>query len=135
MPQPDSFERINRARAALAAEPELLAEREVACGLDEALGDLIDKWCQEGIKAKPYGTAFPLAHYVAGKAYQHGLLLRLAPQPVPEPTNEEIMALMPQQMHEDLAAAVRAMLASTAPKQRGILLATLLNKHCDHAIN
>ena len=37
--------------------------------------------------------------------------------PAPKgPTDEEIMELMPQQMHDDLAAAARALAGFTGPK-------------------
>jgi hypothetical protein len=53
-------------------------------------------------------------------------------QPEPEePTDEEIMQLMPQQMHEDLAAAARALAeqASTiSPRATGIMR-IMLNRH------
>ena len=53
-------------------------------------------------------------------------------QPKPEePTDEEIMRLMPQQMHEDLAAAARALAeqASTiSPSATGIMR-IMLNRH------
>jgi hypothetical protein len=53
-------------------------------------------------------------------------------QPEPEgPTDEEIMRLMPQQMHEDLAAAARALAeqASTiSPSATGIMR-IMLNRH------
>ena len=53
-------------------------------------------------------------------------------QPKPEePTDEEIMRLMPQQMHEDLAAAARALAeqASTiSPRATGIMR-IMLNRH------
>jgi hypothetical protein len=58
------------ARVALSEpDPERLTDEE----LSEPLGDLIDKWCQEGMQVKPHGTSFPVAHYVASKAFQYGL--------------------------------------------------------------
>ena len=55
----------------------------------------------------------------------------LATPPPEPPTDEEIMGLMPQQMHEDLATAVRAM-----AEQEGIdrtpakgIMRIILNRH------
>ena len=63
------------------------------------------------------------------------LLERLPPQPTPlEPTDEEIMALMPPQMHEDLAAAARAMAGFDSPKAAMGAIRNILNCHAvDHA--
>ena len=63
------------------------------------------------------------------------LLSRLAPQPVPEgPSDEEIMGLMPQQMHEDLAHAARAMAGFDSPKAAMGAIRNILNRHAvDHA--
>lgn len=80
------------------------------------------------------------------------LLERLAPQPVPEglsdgpavqsrepasvseePTDEDIIGLMPQQMHDDLAAAARALAGTENKRVRGIMR-IMLNRHAvDHA--
>ena len=62
-----------------------------------------------------------------------GAALDLA-QPVAEgPTDEEIMELMPQQMHGDLAAAARALAGFTTPKAAGAMR-IILNRHAvDHA--
>jgi hypothetical protein len=53
-------------------------------------------------------------------------------QPKPEgPTDEEIMQLMPQQMHEDLAAAARALAeqASTVSASATGIMRIILNRH------
>jgi len=53
-------------------------------------------------------------------------------QPEPEsPTDEEIMRLMPQQMHEDLAAAARALAeqASTISPYATGIMRIILNRH------
>ena len=52
------------------------------------------------------------------------------PEPEP-PTDEEIMALMPQQMHEDLAFAARAMAehAGTDSTRAKGLMRIMLNRH------
>jgi hypothetical protein len=53
-------------------------------------------------------------------------------QPKPEgPTDEEIMQLMPQQMHEDLAAAARALAeqASTISTSATGIMRIMLNRH------
>ena len=53
-------------------------------------------------------------------------------QPEPEwPTDEEIMELMPQQMHEDLAAAARALAEQTGTDSRRVkgLMRIMLNRH------
>lgn len=59
----------------------------------------------------------------------------LAAEPVQEgPSDEEIMALMPQQMHEDLAAAARAMAGFDSPKAAMGAIRIILNRHAvDHA--
>ena len=50
-----------------------------------------------------------------------------------DPTDEEIMELMPQQMRDDLAAAARALAPSTLPKAAGAMR-IILNRHAvDHA--
>ena len=53
-------------------------------------------------------------------------------KPEPEgPTDEEIMELMPQQMHEDLAAAARAMAeqaGTDSTRARGVMR-IFLNRH------
>ena len=53
-------------------------------------------------------------------------------QPEPEgPTDEDIMRLMPQQMHEDLAAAARALaeqVSTISPIATGIMR-IMLNRH------
>ena len=54
-----------------------------------------------------------------------------------DPTDEEIMELMPQQMHDDLAAAVRALTGDIPwpdnPKAAGAMR-IILNRHAvDHA--
>jgi hypothetical protein len=58
-------------------------------------------------------------------------------EPEPEePTDEEIMELMPQQMHEDLAAAVQAMAeqAGTDSTRAKGMMRIILNGHVvDHA--
>ena len=58
----------------------------------------------------------------------------LLAEPVAEgPTDEEIMELMPQQMHDDLAAAARALAGFTTPKAAGAMR-IILNRHAvDHA--
>jgi hypothetical protein len=53
-------------------------------------------------------------------------------QPAPEgPTDEDIMGLMPQQMHEDLAAAVRALAeqAGTDSSRVKGMMRIMLNRH------
>jgi len=53
-------------------------------------------------------------------------------QPEPEePTDEDIMRLMPQQMHEDLAAAARALAeqASTISPSATGMMRIILNRH------
>jgi hypothetical protein len=53
-------------------------------------------------------------------------------QPEPEgPTDEEIMRLMPQQMHEDLAAAARALAeqVSTISPSATSIMRIMLNRH------
>ena len=56
-------------------------------------------------------------------------------EPVQEgPSDKEIMALMPQQMHEDLAAAARAMAGFDSPKAAMGAIRNILNCHAvDHA--
>ena len=59
------------------------------------------------------------------------------PQMMTEPTDEEIMELMPQQMHDDLAAAARA-LAGDMPwpdnPKAAVAMRIILNRHAvDHA--
>ena len=50
-----------------------------------------------------------------------------------DPTDEEIMDLMPQQMRDDLAAAARALAGFTTPKAAGAMR-IILNRHAvDHA--
>jgi hypothetical protein len=50
-----------------------------------------------------------------------------------DPTDEEIMELMPQQMHDDLAAAARALAGFDYPKAVGACR-VILNRHAvDHA--
>jgi hypothetical protein len=50
-----------------------------------------------------------------------------------EPTDEEIMELMPQQMRDDLATAARAMIGFDNPKAAGAIR-IILNRHAvDHA--
>ena len=50
-----------------------------------------------------------------------------------EPTDEEIMELMPQQMRDDLAAAVRLIAGYDNPKAAGAMR-VILNRHAvDHA--
>jgi hypothetical protein len=50
-----------------------------------------------------------------------------------EPTDEEIMELMPQQMRDDLARAARAMIGFDSPKVVGACR-VILNRHAvDHA--
>jgi hypothetical protein len=61
----------------------------------------------------------------------HDALSALAqPEPV-GPTDEEIMELMPQQMHEDLAAAARALAeqASTVSRSATGVMRIMLNRH------
>jgi hypothetical protein len=54
------------------------------------------------------------------------------PEPV-APTDEEIMELMPQQMRDDLAAAVRLIAGHDNPKAAGAMR-VILNRHAvDHA--
>jgi hypothetical protein len=62
-------------------------------------------------------------------------LSRQTPEPVSEgPSNEDIMALMPPQMHEDLAAAARAMAGFDSPKAAMGAIRNILNCHAvDHA--
>ena len=51
-----------------------------------------------------------------------------------EPTDEEIMGLMPQQMHADLAQAARAMAGFDSPKAAMGAIRNILNRHAvDHA--
>lgn len=63
------------------------------------------------------------------------LLERLVPQPVREwPTDEDIMALMPPQMHEDLTVAARALAGFDSPKGATGAIRNILNCHAvDHA--
>jgi hypothetical protein len=113
---------IAAARAALAQpEPEPPADGEVA----EFVARL-KRYAEEG-------TPLRLMPSIVARAAD--LLERLAPQPVPEgPTDEEIMALMPQQMHEDLAAAARAMAGFDSPKAAMGAIRNILNCHAvDHA--
>ena len=58
----------------------------------------------------------------------------LLAQPEPsEPTDEELMELMPQQMRDDLARAARAMIGFDSPKVVGACR-VILNRHAvDHA--
>ena len=50
-----------------------------------------------------------------------------------EPTDEQIMELMPQQMRDDLAAAARALFCFESPKAAGAMR-IILNRHAvDHA--
>jgi len=50
-----------------------------------------------------------------------------------EPTDEEIMELMPQQMRDDLATAARAMIGFDNPKAAAACR-IILNRHAvDHA--
>ena len=50
-----------------------------------------------------------------------------------EPTDEEIMELMPQQMRDDLAAAARTLAGFTGPKAAAAYR-IILNRHAvDHA--
>ena len=50
-----------------------------------------------------------------------------------EPTDEELMKLMPQQMRDDLAAAARAMIGFDNPKAAAVCR-IILNRHAvDHA--
>lgn len=59
------------------------------------------------------------------------LCAELAEPEPEEPTDEEIMALMPQQMHEDLAAAVRAMAeqaGADSTRAKGVMR-IILNRH------
>lgn len=57
----------------------------------------------------------------------------LAAEPVPEgPSDEDIMGLMPQQMHEDLAAAARAMAGFDSPKAAMGAIRNILNCHAVH---
>ena len=54
------------------------------------------------------------------------------PQMITEPTDEEIMELMPQQMRDDLAAAARAMIGFDNPKAAAACR-IILNRHAvDH---
>ena len=58
------------------------------------------------------------------------------PQMMTEPTDEEIMELMPQQMHDDLAAATRALAeqAGTDSRRAMGIMRIILNRHAvDHA--
>lgn len=82
---------------------------------DTADADLIDR--ARALLAKADGPAVPDGREPASVALQ--------------PSDEEIMGLMPQQMHDDLAAAVRAM-----AEQEGIdstpakgVLRIILNRH------
>ena len=51
---------------------------------------------------------------------------------ITEPTDEEIMELMPQQMRDDLAAAARAMIGFDNPKAAAACR-IILNRHAvDH---
>lgn len=57
----------------------------------------------------------------------------LTDEPVPEgPSDEDIMGLMPQQMHEDLAAAARAMAGFDSPKAAMGAIRNILNCHAVH---
>ena len=50
-----------------------------------------------------------------------------------EPTDEQLMELMPQQMRDDLATAARAMIGFDSPKVIGACR-VILNRHAvDHA--
>ena len=50
------------------------------------------------------------------------------------PSDKEIMALMPSQMHEDLAAAARAMAGFDSPNAAMGAIRNILNRHAvDHA--
>jgi hypothetical protein len=57
------------------------------------------------------------------------------PQMMTEPTDEEIMELMPQQMHDDLAAAARALAGfDRANVKAAGAMRIILNRHAvDHA--
>ncbi len=52
------------------------------------------------------------------------------PEPV-EPTDEEIMDLMPRQMHDDLAAAARGMAGEAGTDNRNVtgMMRIILNRH------
>ena len=52
------------------------------------------------------------------------------PEPV-EPTDEEIMDLMPRQMHDDLAAAARGMAGQAGTDNRNVtgMMRIILNRH------
>jgi hypothetical protein len=53
-----------------------------------------------------------------------------------DPTDEEIMELMPQQMHDDLAAAARALAEQAGTDNRRAMgvMRIILNRHAvDHA--
>jgi len=53
-----------------------------------------------------------------------------------DPTDEEIMELMPQQMHDDLAAAARALAEQSGTDNRRAMgvMRIILNRHAvDHA--
>ena len=57
------------------------------------------------------------------------------PQTMTEPTDEEIMELMPQQMRDDLAAAARALAEQTGTDSRRAMgvIRIILNRHAvDH---
>jgi hypothetical protein len=61
-----------------------------------------------------------------------GLVATAMTQPEPEgPTDEEIMDLMPQLMHEDLASAARAMAAQAGTDNRNVagMMRIILNHH------
>ena len=60
-----------------------------------------------------------------------GTALRLAQLEPEGPTDDEIMRLMPQQMHEDLAAAARALAeqASTISPYATGIMRIILNRH------
>lgn len=82
---------------------------------------------------EPVGDRLPSdGGYEAGSMWTgHGT----QPEPV-GPTDEEIMDLMPQQMHEDLAAAARALAEQAGTDSRSAtgVMRIMLNRHAvDHA--
>jgi len=94
-----------------------------AAGEVEGWGNYASSYFQEkhdlrGNVARIYAEAAEARAYLA--------------QPEPEgPTDEEIMRLMPQQMHEDLAAAARALAeqAGTISTSATGIMRIMLNRH------
>jgi hypothetical protein len=105
---------------------------------DLALWELFD-WLRDEWQSNNEGE-FPLPLYARAVLARWGNYpakpdSSTAPQPVPEgPSDEDIMALMPPQMHEDLAAAARAMAGFGSPKAAMGAIRNTVNWHAvDHA--